>query len=58
MLLKILIIKLRNVYWIVKFYLSSGTQYVSKNNTKSESLFIKCGVPQGSVFGPILFLMT
>ena len=32
-------------------------QYVSYNNTNSKILPIKCGVPEGSVLGPVLFLM-
>lgn len=38
-------------------YLSDRVQYVSLTNTKSKKLFIKHGVPQGSVLGPILFLL-
>ncbi|XP_057312179.1 uncharacterized protein LOC130653679 [Hydractinia symbiolongicarpus] len=38
-------------------YLSDRVQYISLTNTKSKKLFIKHGVPQGSVLGPILFLL-
>ena len=38
-------------------YLSYRTQYVSLNHTNSETLPITCGVPQGSILGPILFIL-
>ena len=42
--------------WI-KSYLSDRFQYVSFNNTNSTKLKIGCGVPQGSILGPVLFLL-
>ena len=36
-------------------YLTDRKQYVSFNEQSSEHLIINCGVPQGSVFGPLLF---
>ena len=39
-------------------YLSNRKQFVSIGNTTSDFRSINCGVPQGSVLGPLLFLMT
>ena len=38
-------------------YLSNRYQFVSINNTSSSFLGIECGVPQGSIIGPILFIL-
>ena len=40
-----------------KSYLSNRQQYVEFNSISSESCEIKCGVPQGSILGPLLFLL-
>ena len=38
-------------------YLSNITQYVSYNNNKSDLKTILCGVLQGSILGPLLFIL-
>ena len=38
-------------------YLSNRQQYTFVKNTKSHTKIISCGVPQGSILGPLLFLI-
>ena len=41
----------------VKSYLSNRKQYVSYGSEKSDTGNIEIGVPQGSILGPLLFLL-
>ena len=42
---------------LLKSYLTNRSQYISIFDQKSETLKIEFGVPQGSVLGPLLFLL-
>ena len=42
---------------MIQSYLTNRTQYVAIDDTNSPPLPITCGVPQGSVLGPLLFLL-
>ena len=38
-------------------YLTNRLQFIMYDNIQSENRSIKCGVPQGSMLGPILFII-
>ena len=46
-----------NAHELIKSYLSRRQQYTEVLNEKSESLLVEYGVPQGSVLGPLLFIL-
>ena len=45
-----------NAFKLLKSYLTGRTQYVIYDGVQSTTLPIKCGVPHGSIFGPLLFI--
>ena len=46
-----------NIYEWFKSYLANRSQYVMYNNSKSETKHVTHGVPQGSILGPLLFIL-
>ena len=61
MSVKILLKKLENYGFrgiplqLIQSYLTDRRQYTMMNGTKSELNKVKCGVPQGSTLGPLLW---
>ena len=40
---------------LIKSYLLDRSQYVEFDNLRSDTVPLNCGVPQGSILGPLLF---
>ena len=60
----ILIMRLETMYGIsgsvvkwIKSFISDRCQSVSFTNSTSTSVNLQCGVPQGSVLGPLLYIL-
>ena len=44
-------------YKLLESYLKDRQQFVNMNNEQSEKLHLSTGVPQGSILGPLLFII-
>ena len=47
-----------NTFKLLKSYLTGRIQYVMYGGMQYATLSRKCGVPQGSILGPLLFICT